>query len=97
MIALIQNPSPLGKLVRYTGGTFSEFRFDGAPEPASAHFPFIDTADVRDDDAVFELHVAIRKEVGYRPSFVKALAAEIVEENRVPVRRFEGCKFANRL
>ncbi|WP_112309610.1 ThiF family adenylyltransferase [Pseudogemmobacter bohemicus] len=52
-------PSPLGQLIRFDleGWRFSTFRFDAAPEPATA-FPFIAKAAIQPGDYVVELRDA---------------------------------------
>ncbi|CUK13447.1 Molybdopterin-synthase adenylyltransferase [Ruegeria denitrificans] len=55
-VILDMDPSPLGQMVQLDARTLrsSNFRFDGAPEPAQ-HFPFLSVSQLTADDLIIEL------------------------------------------
>ncbi len=83
-------PSPLGQLVTVDMKTlaFGGFRFDGAPEPEDAAFPFIAPEAIAPSDLVFELRGFEEAPVSVRPDVRRATVADF-EADAVPLGRPE--------
>jgi molybdopterin/thiamine biosynthesis adenylyltransferase len=80
-IILALSPSPLGQLIRYDANTMrsAHFRFDDAPEPATAH-GFIDVGAIRDDDLVIELRGNDEAPIAVTPTALRFDVANIATQ-----------------
>ncbi|MBT6275981.1 MAG: HesA/MoeB/ThiF family protein [Chromatiales bacterium] len=78
-VLLQLTPSALGELLTldFANHHFSSFRFDGAPEPRSAHvYPFIALETLRTDDVVIELRGEDEAPLPVIPEAVRATVAD---------------------
>lgn len=80
-------PSPLGKLISFDGIKFntSSFRFDDAPEPDAAAFPFIAVSDINAEDYVVELRAEEEVASPITKSAERLIADDFLETRPMPI------------
>ena len=81
------DPSPLGRLVSFDGITFNtgSFRFDNAPEPEAAAFPFVAVSDISPQDYVVELRTNEEVATPITENAERLIADDFLESRPMPI------------